>query len=215
MSSILSGYSVDEIENALCRISDIKAARIVISSSQEIEEIHILATSAKGPKQITRDIESMLMALYGLSVNHRKISIAQLNDSELSINKPRPRLRSVKHEVLGNRAKVTIVLEHNGEVFEGIDEGPASKIGRIRLVALATLNAVEKMVPDTYTFALEDITAINLGKDMAVITLIAILGIEGYDTYAGCALVREDERESIVRAVLDAVNRRLGFLIIT
>jgi hypothetical protein len=214
MNSIVGGYTVDEIENALCRIADVKAARIVVNQSQEIEEIHILATSSKGPKQLTRDIESALMALYGLAVNHRKISIAQIDDRDLSISKPRPRILSLKHEVLGHKAKVTVVLEHNNSVFEGTGEGPASKIGRIRLVALATLNAVEKIVPDSITFSLEDITAINIGKDMAVITLIAILGIEGYETYAGCALVREDEREAIVRAVLDAVNRRLGFLII-
>jgi hypothetical protein len=213
MNSIVGGYSVDEVENAICRIHGIKAARIVANKSQEIEEIHVLATSSKGPKQLTRDIESTLMAVYGISVNHRKVSIAQIDDEEITFNKARPRLVSVKHEVLGNRAKVTIVLKHNNIEYEGVDEGPASKIGRIRLVALATLNAVEKMVPDNYTFSLEDITAINLGKDMTVIALIAILGIEGYETYAGCALVREDEREAIVRAVLDAVNRRLGFLI--
>ncbi|HEY3375728.1 MAG TPA: hypothetical protein VGK02_11815 [Candidatus Aquicultor sp.] len=213
MSSIIETYLIDEIENLLCQIEDVQAARIVVGTDQTIQEVHILANSIKGPKQLSRDIESVLMAKYGISLNHRKISIAQINNQAISFNKARPKLIAVKHEILNMRARVSVTLEFNGKEYEGAEEGVPSKMGRLRLVAGATLHAIEKIVPDTYGFALEDITAIKTGKDMAVIVLIAILSLEGDETFVGCALVRDDERESIVRAVLDAVNRRLSFLI--
>lgn len=208
-------FLIAEIENLLCQLDDVQAARIVIDSDQNIEEIHVLSNAFKGPKQLSRDIESVLMAKFGLPINHRKISIAQINDKSLKLGKARPRLISVRHEVLNMRAKVFVSLEYNGHQYEGSEEGVPSRMGRLRMVAGATLRAIEKIVPETYGFALEDITAIKIGKDMAVITLIAILSLEGDDTFAGCALVKEDEREAIVRSVLDAVNRRLSFLITT
>jgi len=215
MSPMIEEFSIDEIENSICQIDEIKAARIVVGPGQSIEEIHVLASPLKVPKHISRDIESLLMAQYGLPVNHRKISIAQLGSGDARLSKARPRLLSVKHEVINKRAKVTVSLQYNGNEYEGIEEGPASRIGRLRLVASATLSAVEKITSGTHSFALEDITAINLGRDMVAVASVAILGLSGDETFAGCAIVKDDEREAIVRAVLDAVNRRLGFLITT
>lgn len=212
MSPIIEKFSIDEIENLLCRIDDVKAVRIVVDPNHNIEEIHVMANSSKDPKQLSRDIESVLMARYGLPVNHRKISIAQINNRDIKVNKSRPKLVLVKHEVFGRKAKVSVILEYAGIEYEGVEDGPTSKMGRIRLVASATLRAIEKIISDVYGFALEDITAINLGRDMAVVTSIAVLSSNNDEMLAGCALVRGDEREAIVRAVLDAVNRRLEIL---
>lgn len=214
MSPIIEKFSIDEIENLLCQIDDVKAARIVVDPNHNIEEIHVMANSSKGPKQLSRDIESILMAQFGIPVNHRKISIAQINNQDIKVNKARPKLVLVKHEVSGRKARVSVILEYAGIEYEGIEDGPTSKMGRLRLVASATLRAIEKVVSDLYGFALEDITAINLGRDMAVITSIAVLSSNNDEMLAGCALVRGDEREAIVRAVLDAVNRRLEMLMV-
>src|SRR3989304_4807199 len=67
----------EEIENSLCQIREVKAARIITKKDNSIDEVHILASPEKNPKQLVRDIESLLMAEYGLPVTHRKITIAQ------------------------------------------------------------------------------------------------------------------------------------------
>ncbi|MEW6189396.1 MAG: hypothetical protein AB1466_04700 [Actinomycetota bacterium] len=51
---------VENLENVICRIEGIKAARIVAGVGDSIEEIHILALPIKTLKQIARDIESIL-----------------------------------------------------------------------------------------------------------------------------------------------------------
>lgn len=213
MNPMIENFSIDEIEDSICQIDDIKAARIVVGPDMDIEEVHVLASTSKGPKQLSRDIESVLMARYGLPVNHRKISIAQLSGEDTKLSKARPKLISVKHEVFDRRATVSVTLQYSGSEYEGIEAGPASRMGRLRLVASATLKAVEKVAVGAHSFALEDITVINLGRDTVVITSIAILGAAGDEVFAGCAIVRDDEREAIVRSVLDAINRRLEFLI--
>ncbi|MDI6815994.1 MAG: hypothetical protein QME41_02220 [Actinomycetota bacterium] len=213
MNPTIDNVSVEEIESLICQIEEIKAARIVVGPGRGIEEIHILASSAKGPKQISRDIESMLMAQFGLPVNHRKISIAQLGSAHARVPRARPKLDSVRHEVDDRRARVAVTLRHGDTDYEGLVEGVASRAGRLRLVASATIAAVEQIILGDQAFALEDITAMTLGRDTVVVASVALLDSSGDETYVGCAIVKDDEREAIVRAVLDAVNRRLEFLI--
>jgi acyl-coenzyme A synthetase/AMP-(fatty) acid ligase len=69
--------SITDMEQALCRVAEIKAARVVASPEGIIQEIHVLALPSKLPKQLVRDIESTLMATFGIAVDHKKISIAQ------------------------------------------------------------------------------------------------------------------------------------------
>jgi len=213
MSPTTNNFSIDEVENSLCQMDEVKAARVVLGPERSIAEIHVLATASKHPKQLSRDIESLLMAKHHLHVDHKKISIAQINDQGIDTATIRPKLVMVKHEIFGRKAKVEVVLEYEGEEYAGSEQGPTSKSGNLRMVAMATLAALEKMIHSKHSLALEDITALNLGRDMAVIVSIAILSLRGDENLAGCALVKGDERETIVRAVLDAVNRRLGLLI--
>ncbi len=214
----LRDLNTEEIENKLCQIKNVKAARIIRGPDNSIEEIHVIAVPDKGPKQLVRDIESALMAEYGLPINHKKISIAQINDIDVGITeqrkeKARPRIVSINTDLSGTRAKVQVVLELNGVVFEGISEGPASQTGRVRLVAEATLDAVEKIVQSPYSFALEDVVIIPLGREKAAVVCIAVVSSLGEETYTGSAVVRQNNKDSVVKATLDAINRRFGFLI--
>jgi hypothetical protein len=212
MGSETKDFTLEEVEETLRQIEDIEAARVVASSGQDIEEIHILASPSKGPKQLVRDIESTLMARFGIPIDHKKISIAQIDRSEVGKDKSRPKILSINTEISGVHSKTSVILTLNGTQFEGAAEGPASKTGLLRLVALATLNAIEKFAPPSYGFALEDITVISLGREKVAIACVALVTPFGEQTFAGSALVRQNEKSSVVRAVLDAINRRFSFL---
>jgi hypothetical protein len=67
-----------EIEGLLTALRGVLAARIAVSPSGRIEEIHVLADAATHPKQIVRNIESALNAGLGISVDRRLISVAQV-----------------------------------------------------------------------------------------------------------------------------------------
>lgn len=212
--------SIEDIEATLSQVSEIKAARVVSSTEGVILEIHVLALPTKSPKQLVRDIESALMATYGIAIDHKKISIAQLGQDALpeviaGIPEVRAKIVAINANVAGVHAAVTVTLELEGDTFVGEASGPASSTGRQRLVANATLDAVERYAHGALSFALEDVNIIQLGRERVAVSCVTLVSPLGEQAYAGSALVRQNEKDSIVRATLDAINRRLGFLTTT
>jgi hypothetical protein len=215
MDESIPTATVAEIEEALAQVSEIRAARIVASDDGVIQEIHVLATPQKSPKQIVRDIESTIMARFGIAIDHRTVSIAQLGRDAAPRDprdRGRARIKGVSAEVIGVRASAKVSLELDGEVYEGETEGPASTTGRRRLVAQATLNAVDKYLSGDFGFALEDVTLVDLGREKVAVSCIILVTPLGEQPLAGSAFARQGENESIVRATLDAINRRMNFL---
>jgi len=215
-----SRVKVEDIEAALSEVGEIKAARIVAAPDGSIAEIHVLALPTKAPKQLVRDIESTLMARFGIPVDHKKISIALLGRESLKDEQPvperstvvRPRICSINATVSGVQASASVVLEIGESNYTGSASGPASQTGRSRLVALAALDAVSQYTDATISFALEDVAIVQLGREKVAVSCIALVSGFGEQHFSGSALVRQNDNDSIVRATLDAINRRMGFL---
>lgn len=218
MEHVISSALISEIEEALSQVSEIRAARVVTSSDGFIDEIHVLALPSKAPKQLVRDIESTLMAAFGIAVDHKKISIAQLGQESVPIiaesgkAKARAQIKNINVEVAGVYVNISVALELEGELFTGRATGPASRTGRERLVAEATLDAIAQYLQGAFTFALEDVEIIRLGRESIACACVVLVTSLGEQAFAGSALVRQNDKDSIVRATLDAINRRLGFL---
>ena len=218
MEHVISSALISEIEEALSQVSEIRAARVVTSSDGFIDEIHVLALPSKAPKQLVRDIESTLMAAFGLAVDHKKISIAQLGQESVPMiaesgkAKARAQIKNINVEVAGVYVNISVALELEGELFTGRATGPASRTGRERLVAEATLDAIAQYLQGAFTFALEDVEIIRLGRESIACACVVLVTSLGEQAFAGSALVRQNDKDSIVRATLDAINRRLGFL---
>ncbi len=70
-----------EVERELCRIPEVRAARIVADSSGNPVEVHVLAVPGKHAKQIVRDVQSVAMATVGMDIDHRIVSVVQLEDA--------------------------------------------------------------------------------------------------------------------------------------
>jgi len=218
MEHVVSSALIGEIEEALGQVSEIRAARVVTSSDGFIDEIHVLALPSKAPKQLVRDIESTLMAAFGIAIDHKKISIAQLGQESVPITtdspklKARAQIKNINVEVAGVYVNISVALELEGELFTGRATGPASRTGRERLVAGATLDAIAQYLQGAFTFALEDVEIIRLGRESIACACVVLVTSLGEQAFAGSALVRQNDKDSIVRATLDAINRRLGFL---
>lgn len=222
MDQHLSQVSIEDIEDTLGQISEIKAARVVASSEGQIQEVHVLALPTKSPKQLVRDIESTIMARFGVPVDHKKISIAQLGADAVSDSAPaaaapsgRPRIHAINATVSELKATASVTLEIDGQMYSGEAAGPASQTGRQRIVAEATLKAVAEHVSDSRTFALEDVAITRLGREDVAVACVTLVSPLGEQSFAGSALVRQNDKDSIVRATLDAINRRMGFLTTT
>lgn len=205
-------YTREELEKVISRIRGVVSNRVVLDEKGEIQEIHVVGNARRGPKQIVRDIESAFMALFGLKLDHKKISIAQFaeegNDNDAS-NFKRLRLKNVHVDVMDTRMETRVVLEHNDDLFEGVASGPISEKNRMRLAALSTISAIEAFLDDPGIFILEDVGSIKLGKEEVTFSLITLVSSGGEQSLVGGSLVRGSREEAVVRATLDAVNRYL------
>ncbi len=208
--------SLTEYEEAIRQVRGVTAARVVADSRGAISEIHVLAGPGRGPKQIVRDIESSLMARFGLSVDHKKISVAQVGETAatlMSWGTGRIRLLNVSYTVTSTEAEAEVEIEFDDVVHRGRASGPASTVNRLRVAAEATLRAVEEYLDSDHRFALDDVSVIDLRWRKVVLTMLSVLGPGGEEVLIGTSLLRVNEAEAVARSVLDALNRRFTVLL--
>src|SRR4029434_1129911 len=74
-------------ERLIRKLRDVASCEIQTAPDGSIEVIHVTARPGRTPKQIARDIESILAAEENIRVDHRKISIAQYGEGALSNGK--------------------------------------------------------------------------------------------------------------------------------
>jgi hypothetical protein len=80
-----SAYPESEIEGLISALTGVIAARVAVSTSGRVEEVHVLADEQLHPKQIVRNIESALSAGLGMSVDRRLVSVAQVRGDEPAV----------------------------------------------------------------------------------------------------------------------------------
>jgi hypothetical protein len=105
-----------------------------------------------------------------------------------------------------HRAEVQVVLHWEGDEHMGESAGDPAAGLRPRLVAAATLRAVESL--DDFEFRLVDAsTTRSGGSDIA---LVVVAETDSPRPLVGTAVVDDDNRQvAFAKATLDAVNRRI------
>lgn len=197
------------------QIKDVISARIVLDGGGEIAEIHVLAGSARGPKQVVRDIESAFMAQFGVSIDHKKISVAQMREDDSLRPGPeiRPRVASVTLLSRGRTTEAKVQLGFGDEIIDGTASGPSTVNNKLRLISQATALAIEDYMKGICNIVTEDITTIVLSRRPAIVVCVALVTNIGEERLIGAAFTNDDEREAAVKATLAAVNRRMALLL--
>lgn len=204
--------SREELEATLKEIRGISAVRVVLEAGG-IAAVHILAEPDRNPKQVVRDVESALQAKYGIAVDHKKISVAQMEDNNHIPVSGRPCLVSIGFSTAGNTARAQVELEFARDLYQGEAQGPGTSYNKLRLVAIAALKALEDIVRQRCVFFLEDVVITRAGRwDTALVVVSAMLQSQE-ERLVGAVLVEGDQLEAVVKAVLSAVNRRLSVLL--
>lgn len=194
-----------ELEETLCRLPTVDAARVV-GDSGTITEIHILGTPGKAPKQVVRDVQSLAMAQFGLSVDRRVISVVQIENEEVG-RSDRPVIVDILEEPVGSRLTVTVTLAWQNAMISGVASGPSAATTRLRSIGEATVAALEHALEDDAAVALSALETPTVGeREVAVAQIVIVSGGEER-VLVGSALVGPNNAQAAVRAVLDAVNR--------
>lgn len=198
-----------DIESVLCRLKEVIAVSAVTDARGELAEIHILAGSSRSPKQVVRDVESALMARLGIPVDHKKISVAQVEDGSSRYDHSRLKFSDVSISLNGTRTEATVRLGRNGSVYSGSANGMSSPMGQMKLIANATLRAIEDAGVTDSSLVLEDVSEVAAAGRRVALVLVNFVGERGDELLTGSAVIKQDLWKGVVNATLDAVNRRL------
>jgi len=206
-----------ELEDELCRLPGVLAVRVVGDRTGRPVEVHVLADQSKAAKQTVRDVRAVAQTMFGIELDHRIVSVAQLDGNAEVVGEaggappvPRARVGRVHFEAEGVRAEVRVVLVEGDTERSGFSTGSVAAVARPQLVASATLDAIRQAdaAAEAVHVVSADITRVGPTR-VAVVTVVYVEPpVELF--VSGSAVVRQDRDEAVARAVLDATNRRLG-----
>lgn len=215
-----------DIERELSRIPEVTAVRLVTDQFERPVEVHVLATTAKHPKQIVRDIQSVAKVSFDMELDHRVISVVQLDNGNLpeamhdgvtttgNLDDDRITVSTVSTSRQGLRCTARVGLRR-AEVEEiGEAEGTVASGNINILVARATLDALSRHDPRAGRLDVEAAALQHLGTRSFATASIVLLNPPYEEVLLGSAPVRAaGPEDAIARAVLDATNRRLSFVV--
>jgi hypothetical protein len=203
-----------DLEQALTQISGVRAASVVTGPDARPTEIHVLAGADKPAKQLVRDVQSLAMAKYDLDIDHRIVSVVQIDLDQVpgesaATDAPRPAMTTVQMRTTSGETEATVIVTLGDDSFEGAATGPSAANVRPRLVARATLEAVRELLGSPAEVEHAAIASVG-AHTVAVCVVAVVLPRLGQQLFTGSALVRDDEADAVARSVLDALNRRLS-----
>lgn len=202
-----------ELEESITRLDSVDAARVVVSGGQ-ITEVHVIAATEKPAKQVVRDVQSLAMARFGTSIDRRVISVVQITPEAIGLaNGARPAVVDLAEDSNGTHTTLKVTLRYGDDEHTGAATGPAVSSTRLRLIAEATLDALGEAYGNLPPIAIDAIADATVGaRTVIVATLVAVIdgGVE--QLTVGSAIAGGDAGQAAVRAVLNALNRRLALL---
>lgn len=223
--SELENYQASEFARQcgalLSKIPGVFSANVSEDELGDIAEIHILASTRRNAKQISRDVQSAITAAFHREVDHRTISIAQIDSTAYAgvddcrmRQAARLRYAGMNVSMRDGRRVYEVRLTREDTDYTGEASCPNSPHQKRRAVAEATIRALESALSLDGELSL---VAVH-NSDIAGVPII-VCAIECPETRDGRLLIGaahcmrdDDEAECVVRATLDALNRFCGRL---
>lgn len=204
-----------ELENLISRLSGVLAARTVLNDQDEIVEIHILSDLTKSPKQLVRDVQSAIMAAFGLNIDYKLISIAQVNSNMVipaSDKESRLLIKRITITLDSQQVETTVILTQGDEQFEGSSRSPLSGRNRIQSAVNACLIALKAYLGPAYSISLLDLQRQSVASTDCFLVGLSYTEPFGETVLYGVAPINSQETEvqSAVMAVLSALNRPIS-----
>jgi hypothetical protein len=206
------------LQDELERIAGVKSARVI--GEEAPTEIHIVADAGRSPKQVVRDVQSLSAAGFGMPIDHRIVSVVQLEDQPPPSTPPAPPaeagpLRPVLERVVqankGDEGWVKVALKWpDGRLTEGAGASGITREARAKAAASALLEALRPALESIGARVdVEHLVLQHLGSIDTVAVRLAFYQRGATSTLVGAVAVQDDAASAAVRALLHALNRKL------
>jgi len=124
----------------------------------------------------------------------------------------RVRFASANVYVAGLRTQAQVELQWRGMLRLGSATGPSTRENAERLVASATLNALQPFLGEERTLAVQDVARLRVGRQTVYVVSVKLLEHRNEKVLTGSCTLEQDVPQTVVFATLAAVNRILGGL---
>ena len=122
----------------------------------------------------------------------------------------RVRFVSANLYVAGLRTQAQVELTWRGMTRLGSATGPSTRENAERLVASATLSALQPFLGEERTLAVEDVARLRMGRRAVYVVSVKLLEQRSEKVLTGSCTLEQDAPQTVVFATLAAVNRILG-----
>jgi len=127
---------------------------------------------------------------------------------------PRLRLYRVDLSIEGLQATASVELGLSGHKYAGTANGPSVGTAPLRLLAEATVRAVNQTLPSGLVAAVDEVRVVQSPPDVLLVVTVQIGGLAvPPERHTGAAAAVADMGSAAVKATLQALNRRLGYLL--
>jgi hypothetical protein len=222
------GSWTTEAESGIRGLPDVEDARILFEGG-EVREIHVISGSRKPAKLIVKDVVGLMWTRYNRRIDHRVVGVvrvgAKSNGKPDVAPEPAPpvaalpgedarriRFGSVNLYMDGARAQAQVEVRWKGVLRMGSASGWCSREGAQRLVAAATLSALQEFLDDDVALGVEAVEVVRVGGHEVAIVGLALLTHRQEKILTGCCTVGRDLPQAVVLATLSALNRVIGGL---
>lgn len=228
-------------EAAIRRLRDVEGVS-VHTAGDEIVEVHVLTSSDRPPKNIVRDVQTVLRTGLGIAIDHRVVSVAlaQKGAAEaFEVAPPAPAYAALAHEapaadevdederpatgeriqfegvnlfVSGARTQAQVELRWKGLPRIGSATGWSARDESHRLVAQAAAAAVQEFLSDPVALNVEGVEFAGFGRHRIAVVALTLLVQRQEKLLTGTCPIQQDTPQAVVLATLDALNRVVGGL---
>jgi len=216
---VMDSVALDGFEQELSKIAGVRSVKVV--GAARPSEIHVVAGRSRSPKQIVRDVQSLAVAGFGVTIDHRIVSVVQIDEGNRPSGPPprpvrppspdRPIVESVRSTIEADKRSIQVVLGWP----QGVRTEGQAKSGTSReLQARAAMEAaVEALAPALTArpmrVEVEHVFLQPMGRDEAIVVKATVYEGEEVTPVTGAVLIEDEVAAAAVRALLHAVNRKL------
>jgi hypothetical protein len=120
---------LQRLQEELQRIPAVRSARVI--GNDQPSEIHIVAGPERSAKQLVRDVQSLSAAGFGMTIDHRIVSVVQLEDEDLT---PDESSTSIEADEVTERAEAAT----EGQRVEDVGEAERGERPMVERIVQAT-----------------------------------------------------------------------------
>jgi len=224
-------------ESAIKTLRDVDGVSVQ-ADGEDITELHVLTTSKRPPKQIVRDVQTLLLTKFNRQIDRRVVSVAYAHkeptgfepDIEPEVEsgaattqapearegpageRDRIRFAGVNLYVSEGRVTAQVELKWKGIPRMGSASGVSTRDGAHKLVVAATVAAVQEYLEDELALGVDDAYLARVGGKEVVMVSLVLHAHRSQKTLVGCCTVEQDAPQATALATLSALNRVVGGL---